>query len=294
MNAESRLRTVLGTLILSAAVWGAGAAAPPAYAQKPPAAASPAIPAEPAVAAVDAQRGALDRFLDVHPEIGNQVMNHPGSLSDENYLKEHPAVQAFLDSHPLVKADPRAFISPREWRYQDTRSDIDMFLGYIVPFAVFFCILLAVIWVARTLIESRRWNRSFKMHEDLHTKLMEKFASGQDFRAYLESDAGRRLLEWTPPEPETSHRLPITLGRILWSLEAGVVLFLVGMGLLVLREFMEATAAPPLLVFGTLGVTLGAGFVLSALLSYGMAKRLGLMGGSDPAKSQEIVNSGRL
>jgi hypothetical protein len=44
---------------------------------------------------------------------------------------------------------------------------------------------------------------------------------------------------------------------------------------------------PPLLVFGTLGVTLGAGFILSALVSYGLSKHLGLIGaggqGSDLA-----------
>ncbi len=64
---------------------------------------------------------------------------------------------------------------------------------------LFVCALLAVLWVLRTLLENRRWNRSFKMHEDVHTKLIEKFASGQDFSAYMQSDAGRRLLEWTPP-----------------------------------------------------------------------------------------------
>ena len=33
-------------------------------------------------------------------------------MTDPNYLKDHVAMQAFLDSHPLVKADPRAFVSP--------------------------------------------------------------------------------------------------------------------------------------------------------------------------------------
>ena len=119
------------------------------------------------------------------------------------------------------------------------------------------------------------------MHEELHTKLIEKFASGQDFNAYLQSDAGRRLLEWTPPLTDIPSRgLPNPLGRIFWSLQAGLVLFLVGLGLLLLRGQMAESAMPPLLVFGTLGVTLGVGFILSAAASYGLSKHLGLIAGA--------------
>jgi hypothetical protein len=142
-------------------------------------------------------------------------------------------------------------------------------------------LLLAVLWVFRTLLENRRWNRSFKVHEDVHTKLIEKFASGQDFSAYMQSDAGRRLLEWTPPVLDpTSRGLPNPVGRILWSLQAGLVLLVVGIGLLLLRGQMAASDAPPLLVTGTLGVTLGGGFILSALVSYGLSKQLGLINGA--------------
>jgi hypothetical protein len=156
-----------------------------------------------------------------------------------------------------------------------------MLLGYLIPFSVFVCCLLAVLWVLRTLLESRRWNRSFKVHEEVHTKLIEKFGSGQDLSAYMQSDAGRRLLEWTPPVPDaTSHGLANPIGRILWSLQAGLVLLLVGLGLLALKGEMAATDAPPLLVFGTLGVTLGIGFILSALVSYGLTKHLGLINGA--------------
>ena len=34
------------------------------------------------------------------------------------------------------------------------------------PSTVMVCFLLAVLWVLRTLLENRRWNRSFKMHEE--------------------------------------------------------------------------------------------------------------------------------
>jgi hypothetical protein len=267
------------TVILAATLWGAVGMKPAlTYAQKSPAPA-PASPADQDIATVDAERGALDRFLDSHPEIKSDVEGRPAAMSDQNYLKEHSELQAFLDSHPPIKADPRAFLSPATWGFESRRSDFDMVMSYLVPFAVFVCVLLGFFWVLRTLLENRRWNRSFKVHEEVHGKLIEKFASGQDFSAYLQSDAGRRLLEWTPPALDSiSHGVPNAVGRILWSLQAGLVLLLVGFGLLLLRGQLSANDAPPLLVSGTLGVTLGAGFILSALVSYGLSKHLGLIG----------------
>jgi hypothetical protein len=58
------------------------------------------------------------------------------------------------------------------------------------------------------------------------------------------------------------------------------VLILMGVGLLTLRGHLTAMDVPPLMVFGTMGVTVGAGFILSALVSYGLSKHLGLIGGS--------------
>ena len=282
MKTNMRWRSALWVVVLAGAFWGAvGAGSVPVYAQKPPAAANAVSPVDQDISSVDAQRGALDRFLDAHPEIESHVVGRPAAMSDPNFLRQNPALQAFLESHPMVKADPRAFLTRGDWRLQYRPSDMDSLVNNLVPFSVFICILLAFLWVLRTLMENRRWNRSFKMHEELHTKLIEKFASGQDFNAYLQSDAGRRLLEWTPPLTDIPSRgLPNPLGRIFWSLQAGLVLFLVGLGLLLLRGQMAESAMPPLLVFGTLGVTLGVGFILSAAASYGLSKHLGLIAGA--------------
>jgi hypothetical protein len=286
MKTNAKRSSALWAVVLAGAFWGAVGAVPfPAYAQKSPAVASAASPSGQDMASIDAQRGALDRFLDTHPEIASDVVANPEMMSNANYLHRRPELQAFLDSHAQVKADPRAFLSPREWRSEPRRTEFNEILSDLVPFSVFVCVLLAVLWVLRTLLENRRWNRSFKVQEEVHTKLIEKFGSGADLSAYMQSDAGRRLLEWTPPALDSmSHGLPNPLGRILWSLQAGLVLLLVGLGLLLLRGHMAESDAPPLLVFGTLGVTLGAGFILSALVSYSLSKHLGLIGGAVQGK----------
>jgi len=278
--------------ILAGAMWGlVGAGRIPAYAQKPQTIGSAIISSdvvnklpkatasgEQDIAIIDAQRGALDRFLDAHPEIGNEVVGRPAAMTDPNFLHDHPELQGFLDTHPLVKADPRAFVSAREWRNDPPRSELSEFMSDLAPLAAFAFALLAITWIIRTLFENRRWNRSFKMHDEVHTKLIEKFASGQDFNAYIQSEGGRRLLEWTPPATDTTSRgLPNPIGRIFWSLQAGLVLALMGVGMLLLRSHMTANDAPPLLVFGTLALTVGAGFILSALISYGLSRHLGLI-----------------
>ncbi|HTS71021.1 MAG TPA: hypothetical protein VMO17_18740 [Terriglobia bacterium] len=280
MAADTRRRSVRWGLILAGAIGLAlGIGTAPAYAQKSPALVTADGASDQETSNLDRQRGAFDRFLDAHPEIANEVVGDPGVMRNDGYLRSHPELQAFLDAHPQVKADPRAFLSPREWRVERGRSGFDEFLSDLPPVLGIGCFLLAILWMLRAVLENRRWNRSLKMQEELHTKLIEKFASGQDFTSYLQSDAGRRLLEWAPPMPATGPRgLPNPIGRVLWSLQAGLVVFLVGLGLLALRPGMDASFAPPLMVFGTLGATVGAGFILSALISYRLSKHLGLIG----------------
>lgn len=254
--------------------------------QKPTAAVTTNAPTtEPTAEQIDESRGALDRFLDSHPEIQRDVIGDPNRIiNDPGYMHDHPALQIFLDGHPLVKADPRAFVSPELWRFENRRSDTEELLSWFIPFTVFVCCLLAVLWVLRLVLENRRWNKSFKIHEEVHTKLIEKFASGQDLTAYMGSDAGRRLLEWTPPSIDGGSRgVPAAASRILWSIQAGLVLGLVGIGLLLIRDRVT-DAVEPLLVFGTLGATVGAGFIISAFVSYALSKHLGLMNGHTSAE----------
>jgi hypothetical protein len=286
------LRTILiwaGAAIIMGWMASAGSGTLLAF-QKPAAEGVGAREAAPASETeIDAERGALDRFLDLHPEMEADIINDPQKIAIPEYAHEHPELQAFFDSHPLVKADPRSFVSPQSWRFQNRRSDMDELFSWLVPFAVFICCLLALLAVMRTVLENRRWNKSFKVHEEVHTKLIEKFASGEELRGYMESDAGRRLLEWSPPSLET--RAPLAVTRILWSLQAGLILGIAGAGLLAIRGRVP-DAADGLLICGTLGLTIGIGFFLSAFFSYGIAKHLGLLNGGTQAGSR-LATAGR-
>ncbi len=129
-------------------------------------------------------------------------------------------------------------------------------MSYLVPFAVFLTILLSILWVLRVLLENRRWNKVAAVQAETHRKLLEKFASSQELLAYMDSEAGRRFLESTPIQVEHAPS-PFPYDRILWSVQMGVILALVGAGLLFLQDRVP-DGAVAFLVFGTLTLALGA------------------------------------
>jgi phage-related protein len=47
----------------------------------------------------------FDRFLDRHPEIGQQLSSNPSLITNTQYLEQHPGLRAYLDDHPAVKKE---------------------------------------------------------------------------------------------------------------------------------------------------------------------------------------------
>jgi len=79
----------------------------------------------------DVTRGELagmDRFMDSHPEIGEQLRKNPDLVNNKEFVENHPALQQYLTDHPGVreefKENPNAFIS-QEQRF-DRREDSTM------------------------------------------------------------------------------------------------------------------------------------------------------------------------
>src|SRR5258706_6206431 len=76
----------------------------------------------------DITRGELvnmDRFMDSHPEIAEQLRKDPSLVNNKEFVENHPALQQFLAEHPGVreeyKENPNAFMH-REERF-DHRED---------------------------------------------------------------------------------------------------------------------------------------------------------------------------
>lgn len=138
-----------------------------------------------------------------------------------------------------------------------------------------------MLWLVRVFLENRRWNRIFKLQVDVHGRLIDKFGTSQELLTYMDTEAGKRFLEAAPlavnfDAGQDSPRISSAVARVLTPLQIGIVLTLLGSGLLFIRHAhpdLEIT----LLIFGTLVLMPGVGFILSAGLTWMLAGRLGLM-----------------
>jgi hypothetical protein len=135
-----------------------------------------------------------------------------------------------------------------------------------------------LLWLLRVLLENRRWGRVFKVQTDIYNKLLDKFSTNEEMLSYIRSESGKRFLEsatmpfGTGMQPQEQN----AIGRVLTPLQLGVVLTVVGIGLMYLRSSIP-DAGTPLSIFGTLALTLGVGFIVSAGLAFGLARQLGLL-----------------
>jgi phage-related protein len=84
----------------------------------------------------------MDRFMDGHPEIAEQLHKDPSLVNNKKFVDSHPALQQFLADHPGVreeyKENPNAFMN-QENRYdrrQDSnlRRDRDVTRGELASF----------------------------------------------------------------------------------------------------------------------------------------------------------------
>lgn len=137
----------------------------------------------------------------------------------------------------------------------------------VVLLPIFFSLIGFVIW---TVFSTIRRYKTTMLQAGLQTKLLEKFGSGQELLAYVQSDGGKRFLESLTME----HRTPY--GRILGAAQASMVLVVLALALLFLRGRVSG-GEDAFLVFGTILLSLGVGFGLSAALSYYLSKSFGLL-----------------
>ena len=138
----------------------------------------------------------------------------------------------------------------------------------IVAIIMVFGGIVAVFWVVFSTIRRLKVAR---VQSEVHSKLIDKVGSSPEFLTFLDSDAGKQLVASLGIEQPS--REPYS--RILSSVQAGVILPLVGIALLVLGGHF-ANAAEGFFILGGLAVALGVGFLISAGLSYRLSKAFGL------------------
>lgn len=226
-------------------------------------------------------RGELSRLLDRYPpELERVLRLDPTLLSNPAYMATYPALAAFLAEHPEVAHSPRFFLGgvPEDPSPQAAASRMfEQLFEYVAIVTIVAIVSFAFVFLIRTILEHRRWSRLAKVQTDVHNKLMDRFTSNEDMLAYVQSPAGRRLLE-AGPMPEAGSVRPVAapVSRILWSVQVGVVLVALGVGFLFVSGTVEPALASPFTSLGVIAMSVGAGFIVSALVSFAISRRLGL------------------
>jgi hypothetical protein len=269
---------------------------PRASATPQPQAASPVTNEE-----VSATREQLFKLLRLSPTLTSVVARDPSLLANQDYVSHNnPELAQFLQQHSEIIRNPEFYLFASGWggRNREQRLErvvwpdltgqayaIDKTSDYLA-FLVFLCFLAAALWLLRVILENRRWGRIVKLQSEVHTKLLDRFAGSQELLTYMNTDAGKRFLESAPisagfgAEPQAK----MSMMRILTPLQLGIVITLLGSGSLLLRNNAQLEARSQFfLVFGTLGLMLGIGFIISAGISYVLARHMGLLAPSSAA-----------
>jgi hypothetical protein len=131
-------------------------------------------------------------------------------------------------------------------------------------------VIIAVVWSAWHVSTNKRRERLAGSRAEMQARLLDRIGSSADVIAFLKTEGGRRLVESTISEPV---RQPYA--RILGSVQAGIVLLVVGIAMLALAKISAATSTE-FVVIGTLALAFGVGFLLSSWVAYTLSKSWGL------------------
>jgi hypothetical protein len=232
-------------------------------------------------------------FQQYPPTVRQVLQMDPVLMSNANYLALYPKLAAFLGQHPEIAHNPIYFLgSPEGYGNNFGEESFGRSMAWIIePIAVSAVIisLVAVLgWVIKAIMNHRRWLRVSKLQVDMQNKLLERFTSNEEMLAFTQTAAGQRFLESASVVAEPGPRvLSAPVGRMLWSIQLGIVVLVAGVGLQIvsyrLSDYADAVAG--FQVTAGIVIALGIGFILSSLGSYLLSRRLGLM---DPSPTPPI------
>ena len=234
----------------------------------------------------ESTRRELMEVLRKHPPSVGRVMKlDPSLMSNESYLAAYPMLQAFLAEHPEVQQNAAYFLEPvrtsfeEQWTPPSPQQRMtEGILAGLAGLTAFGVILGTLVWLIRTVLDQRRWNRLSRIQAEVHTKLMDRFSSNDELLTYVQTPSGRRFLESGPsPLQEASPAMSAPFSRILWSVQLGAVVLVSGIGLLFLSGRAIPEAREFFYITGCLATALGTGFLVSAAAAYGLSRRLGLI-----------------
>jgi hypothetical protein len=156
-------------------------------------------------------------------------------------------------------------------------------MDFIAPMFVLVTGALVIGSIFRSFFVNRRLRENARAVAELQGRLIDKFGDADQVVRYLESDAGRQLLAGA----ESGRGGPQQ--RVLDSLQVGIVTLLGGVGLMVGGNVSEHRIAEVMDMLGMIGLLVGLGFVVSALVSGALLKSWGLLPGAGKNASDDAA-----
>lgn len=158
----------------------------------------------------------------------------------------------------------------------------------VIGVTIVICLTRAIIFIVKSL---RQW-ASQKSKIDLYNRMIDKYGDAPEFIAYLQSGTGLQTIEESATAAEAGSAAS-PMGKILFSAQIGVIAALVGAGLLILGNIFGESLGGDLYIVltvtGTVGLTVGIGFLISAAISYKLCKTWGLLT-TTPIKEKAQTN----
>ncbi|MEM7051520.1 MAG: hypothetical protein AAF604_17770 [Acidobacteriota bacterium] len=131
-------------------------------------------------------------------------------------------------------------------------------------------VIFFIAWTVRGFIQYRQAKAAIDRRAELQNRLLDKFDTAENLQVFLQSDSGAKFLESATLEKGNP------FGRILGSVQAGLILLVGGAAFYAQRNVVEG-AYEGFSFIGTLGMALGIGFLLSAVASYRLSQKWGLL-----------------
>jgi hypothetical protein len=217
------------------------------------------------------------RLLGQHPpEVAPIVVLDPTLLSNEPFLVRYPELAQFIAAHPEIRRNPHYYVqelpNPLIHRPRSSWQDVVEAIG--IGF-VMLLITFVLTWLVRTLIEQRRWSRLSRTQAEVHNKILDRFGSTEELLAYVKTPAGSKFLESAPIPLHVESAGPrAPMPRVLWSIQIGLIVAAAGLGMLLVSGRFDRDAAQGFFAMGTIALCVGGGFILSAIVSMILSRRL--------------------
>lgn len=212
------------------------------------------------------------------PSLARLLVLDPNLMRNQAFLDENPRLKRFLAEHPEVVRNPRFYLEEFDLRPAPRESVFEEMLEAMTIVAAFALVAFALGWLVRTIIEQKRWNKLSRTQAEVHNKILDRFGTTAEVLEYVKTPAGTKFLE-SAPIPLYTDRKPQhpPQSRVLWSIQIGVIIAAAALGLLLASTTFSDDSAQGLFAMGVIALSIGAGFIASAMVSLSLSRRLGLL-----------------